>query len=35
MKEPFLYKLVAVLQEQMGKFFPGLAGKTGYRSNQK
>ncbi|WEK69963.1 MAG: alanine--tRNA ligase [Candidatus Chryseobacterium colombiense] len=24
MKEPFLYKLVAVLQEQMGKFFPEL-----------
>ncbi len=24
MKEPFLYKLVAILQEQMGKFFPEL-----------
>ncbi|MCW3161215.1 alanine--tRNA ligase [Chryseobacterium oryctis] len=24
MQEPFLYKLVAVLQEQMGKFFPEL-----------
>lgn len=24
MKEPFLYQLVAVLQEQMGKFFPEL-----------
>jgi len=24
MKEPFLYELVAVLQEQMGKFFPEL-----------
>ncbi|WP_292010004.1 alanine--tRNA ligase [Chryseobacterium sp.] len=24
MKEPFLYKLVAVLQEQMGKFFPEI-----------
>lgn len=24
MKEPFLYKLLAVLQEQMGKFFPEL-----------
>lgn len=24
MKEPFLYKLIAVLQEQMGKFFPEL-----------
>ncbi|WP_027378249.1 alanine--tRNA ligase [Chryseobacterium daeguense] len=24
MKEPFLYKLVTVLQEQMGKFFPEL-----------
>lgn len=24
MKKPFLYKLVAVLQEQMGKFFPEL-----------
>ncbi|MDT3406767.1 UNVERIFIED_CONTAM: alanyl-tRNA synthetase [Pseudacidovorax intermedius] len=24
MKEPFLYKLVAVLQEQMGQFFPEL-----------
>lgn len=24
MKEPFLYKLVAVLQDQMGKFFPEL-----------
>ncbi|WBV60345.1 alanine--tRNA ligase [Chryseobacterium camelliae] len=24
MKEPFLYKLVAVLQKQMGKFFPEL-----------
>ncbi|WP_080778534.1 alanine--tRNA ligase [Chryseobacterium phocaeense] len=24
MKEPFLYKLVAVLQEQMGRFFPEL-----------
>ncbi|AZB20184.1 alanine--tRNA ligase [Chryseobacterium indologenes] len=28
MKEPFLYKLVAVLQEQMGSFFPEL-GKQG------
>lgn len=28
MKEPFLYKLVAVLQEQMGTFFPEL-GKQG------
>ena len=24
MKEPFLYKLIAILQEQMGKFFPEL-----------
>jgi alanyl-tRNA synthetase len=30
MKEPFLYKLVAVLQEQMGKFFPELENKENW-----